>query len=109
MYSRCNTTYMYIVHVFKWEMRRKKERSKQGQTNKQGTATQHVHTSHRSLFWCVEQPPSIERVGDVERVVLGCVAGVISSVHDEGVGLATLHHQLRNESVVNVPRNAPPS
>ena len=24
------------IHVFKWEMRRKKERSKQGQTNKQG-------------------------------------------------------------------------
>ena len=66
-------------------------------------------TTHRSLFWCVEQPPSIGRVGDVERVVLGCVAGVISSVHDEGVGLATLHHQLRNESVVDVPRNAPPS
>ena len=27
------------VHVFKGEMRRKKERSKQGQTNKQGKAT----------------------------------------------------------------------
>ena len=68
-----------------------------------------VHTTHRSLFWCVEQPPSIGGVGDVERVVLGWAVVVISSVHDEGVGLATLYYQLRNESVVDVPRNAPPS
>ena len=67
-----------------------------------------VHTSHRSLFICVEQPPSTGGVSDVERVVQGWDPGVLSSVHDEGVGLTTLHHQLRNESVVDVPCNAPP-
>ena len=43
MYMYYNyTVCYYIMHVFKWEMRRKKERSKQGQTNKQtNKAKQH--------------------------------------------------------------------
>ena len=41
---------LYNVHVFKSEMRRKKERSKQGQTNKQGKATQHTQGSHMYMY-----------------------------------------------------------
>ena len=37
----------FLIHVFKCEMRRKKERSKQGQTNKQGKATQHTQGSEK--------------------------------------------------------------
>ena len=37
------------VHVFKCEVRKKKERSKQGQTNKQGKATRTAHP-RQSLF-----------------------------------------------------------
>ena len=55
VYLTCGqcTLYMYNllhVHVFKWEMRRKKERSKQGQTNKQGKATQHTHMYMNIIF-----------------------------------------------------------
>ena len=32
----CEVVILLYIHVFKREMRRKKERSKQGQTNKQG-------------------------------------------------------------------------
>ena len=39
----------FLIHVFKCEMRRKKERSKQGQTNKQGKATQHTQGSEKKL------------------------------------------------------------
>ena len=44
------------IHVFKWEMRRKKERSKQGQTNKQGKATQHTQGSHMYMYVHVDLP-----------------------------------------------------
>ena len=40
-------------------MRRKKERSKQGQTNKQGKATQHTQGSHYELPWVGLEPTTL--------------------------------------------------
>ena len=61
------------------------------------------------LLCCVQWPATIGWVGDVERMVLGQVSRVISSKHNEGVGLPSFYHQLRDESAINEPRNTPPS
>ena len=46
--SSTNNIIITCIYMFLNEMRRKKERSKQRQTNKQGKATQHTQGSHFS-------------------------------------------------------------
>ena len=48
-------------------MRRKKERSKQGQTNKQGKATQHTQSSHFSSFLGWDSNPRHSTIYTLDR------------------------------------------
>ena len=62
---------------------------------------------YQNLLSSFKQSSSTGRVCDVEGVIPGWTGRVISSIHNEGVGLASLDHQLRDESVVDVPCNTP--
>ena len=63
----------------------------------------------RTYLVCTLEFPSQLGAGDVERVVVGQVRGVVPPLHNKRVGGASLEGQLRNEGAVDVPRYAPTS
>ena len=63
---------------------------------------------HLSLFWSISESASIDGVGDVERMVDGYCIRSIASFNNECVRHVSSQHQLWNESVVHIPRDAPP-
>ena len=64
---------------------------------------------YHSLLWCIEQSSSIDRISDVEWVVISTIKGVVPSTNEEGIGSASLHNQFWDECAIDVPGNAPAS
>ena len=74
----------------------------------------HAHTYTRthtyiSLLLSVLQPAPTLGGGDVEGVVATEVTLVQSSLHNEGVGLAPFHDDVRDQRVIDVPGYPPAS
>jgi hypothetical protein len=63
--------------------------------------------TYSSLFLRVEQSPSADGVGDVERMIIASISRIIPSIDEELVGFSSLHHQLWDDGVVNEPGNTP--
>ena len=63
--------------------------------------------SNHSLLWSVEQSSTIHGVSNVEGMVIRTVSRDSPSIDKEGVGSASLHDQLWDDSVVDVPGNTP--
>ena len=60
-------------------------------------------------MWSIEQSSPVHRVSDVEGVVIRAVGRDCPSVNEKGVGSPSLHYQLWDDGVVDVPRNTPAS
>lgn len=58
-------------------------------------------------FLVILQPPSIDGVSDVERVIVSKVARIFSPLYHKCVRAASPHDQLRDEHVLNIPWDPP--
>ena len=68
-----------------------------------------LNSYYRSLLRCVEQSSTIHRVSNVEGMVIRAVSRDSASVNEEGVCSTSLHNQLWDDCVVDVPSNTPTS
>ena len=68
----------------------------------------HTIINH-SLLWSVEQSSTINRVSDVEGMVIRAVSRDCPSIDEESVCSFSLHNQLWDDSVVDIPGNTPTS
>ena len=60
-------------------------------------------------MWSVEQSSTINRVSDVEGMVIRAVSRDCPSIDEEGVCSSSLHNQLWDDGVVDIPGNTPTS
>ena len=58
-------------------------------------------------MWSVEQSSPIHRVSDVEGMVIRAISRDSPSVNKEGVGSPSLHYQLWDDGVIDIPGNTP--
>ena len=63
--------------------------------------------THCSLLWSVEQSSPVHRVSDVEGMIITTFSRVFPSIDKEGVRSPSLHYQLWDQGVVDVPGNTP--
>jgi hypothetical protein len=59
------------------------------------------------LLWSFKLISTLWIICDVEWVVRSWLVGVLTSLHNKCVSLATDNINLRNKEPVNVPRNSP--
>lgn len=46
-------------------------------------------------------------IANVEGMIFGGYVGIVATLHDERIGLASHHMNLGNEQTIDVPRDAP--
>ena len=63
--------------------------------------------TYSSFLLCVEQSSSADRVSDVEGMIIASIGRVIPSIDKELVVASSLHHQLWDDGVINVPGDTP--
>ena len=63
--------------------------------------------AYHSLLRSVKKSSTIHRVGDVEGMIVCIIRRDIASVNEEGVRSPSLHYQLWDDGIVDVPGNTP--